>query len=121
MILKRITAFIIDYILIGTIFYFSLEPFFPAKERFLYDSKIIDNLSLIIFILYLLLSFILFKRTIGMKIFKLKIKNEQCKCSPFIRTVSMFLIPFNIIFLIKGIFIQDLLSNSNIEKEQQEN
>lgn len=121
MLIKRITAFIIDYILTGVLIYFTLEPFFPAKQRFETDSFFIDYLSLILFIIYLLLSFFLFKKTIGMKIFNLKITNEKCKCSPFIRTLSMILLPFNLILLFKGIYIQDLISNSNIEIEQKEN
>jgi uncharacterized RDD family membrane protein YckC len=117
MLKKRLMAFIIDYFLIGIIVYISLEPFYSAQQRFLNESFFISNISEITFIMYLILSIILFKRTIGMKIFKLKIETESCIIK--VSILRIILIPLNIVFYpITKKYLQDEITNSEIILEK---
>lgn len=115
----RILAFVIDYLIIGILVYFSLEPFYPAHKRFVSDSFFINHISDIAFILYLFLSIAIFKKTIGMLVCKLKIYTECCIIK--VAFLRVFLIPFYILNIIwyplRKKYIQDEISGSEVNND----
>lgn len=115
--LKRIIAILLDVIILGITVYLSLELFFPAAERMKIDTIFMNHLSNIIFIVYLILSLIIFKQTIGMKLLNLKLKTKCCIIKVVI--IRIILIPLYILnviyYLKKERFIQDDLSDSTVE------
>lgn len=117
MLKKRIMAFIIDYFLIGIIVFLSLEPFYSAQKRFISESFLMTNISEITFLIYMILTIIFFKKTIGMKIFKLKIETESCIIK--VSILRIILIPLNIIYFpITKKYLQDEITNSEIILEK---
>lgn len=114
----RILAFLIDYILTGVVMYFALEPFYPSHQRFISDSFFINHISDIAFIIYLLLSMMIFKRTLGMLVLKRKIITEECIIK--VAILRVILIPFYILNVIwyplRKTFLQDELTDSIIKR-----
>ena len=115
--LKRIIAILLDVIIVGITVYVSLELFFPAAERMKIDTIFMNHLSNMIGIIYILISLILFRQTIGMKLLNLKLKTECCIIKVVI--IRIILIPLYVVniiyYLKKKRFIQDDLSDSIIE------
>lgn len=113
----RILAFILDYVLVGVIIYFTLEPFYPSYERFISDNFFINHVSDITFISYLFLSIVFFRRTFGMFICKLKVETECCIIK--VALLRILLIPFyllNILWIpFRKKYLQDEISGSIIK------
>lgn len=115
--LKRSLAFLIDVLIVGLVVFACMEPFYPAVERIYTEDLLLDNISNIVLVIYLMFCLIKYKQTIGMKLLNLKLKTECCILKvAIIRIVLIPLYGLNIIyFLIKGTLFQDDLSDSIVE------
>lgn len=117
-IVLRISAFIIDYCFIALI-YGAVTTFLLKLNIISLEAIVVnENNSLYIFLIYLLLSIGIFKTTLGMRIFRLKIVMNRCRW--FTAFIRVFTIPFyvlNIFFLaFKRRCLQDIISDSRIIK-----
>lgn len=113
----RAVAFLIDYLIIGVIVYFALEPFYPSHQRFISQSFFWNHISDIAFVTYLLLSIMIFKRTAGMFLTKRKIETEECIIK--VAILRVILLPFYILNLIwyplRKKLLQDELTDSIVK------
>lgn len=117
-IVLRISAFIIDYCFIALI-YGAVTTFLLKLNIISLEAIVVnENNSLYIFLIYLFFSIGVFKTTLGMRIFRLKIVMNRCRW--FTAFIRVFTIPFyvlNIFFLaFKRRCLQDIISDSRIIK-----
>ena len=117
-IVLRIAALIIDYCFIALI-YGAITTFLLKLDLISLETIISnENNSLYMFLIYLFLSIGIFKTTLGMRTFRLKIVMNRCRW--FTAFIRVFTIPFyvlNIFFLaFKRRCLQDIISDSKIIK-----